>query len=667
MSKLRYKKGDKIGERYEVHEAFMGGMGEVYLCLDLDTTYPYALKTLQARYLTMPQVRNLFHQEVAIWIALPKHPHIVRCHFMKIVENQPFMFLEWIANDEGRGTNLRSWLQHGALDRRLVLDFAIDICRGLLHAHQSGIVHRDLKPENVLIAQGRVAKITDFGLAQVKAVLHTEDDQNLLGKLRLAGTPPYMAPEQWRGERLDGRTDIYAFGCLLYEMLTGRWPYLSSTRADFRRQHLNADIPKVADDDHFSIQPLLNRCLAKRSEQRFATVGDLLQQLTLIYKQQFAESPRVITISQEFTAIEYNNRGYTYQKLDRYVEALVDYTRAIQLDPTYAKAYSNRAVTYDKLKLYDKALKDHHRAIQLNPTDAQIYANRGATYDKLQRYEDALADYNRAIELDPTQAKPYSNRGVTLANLKHYDKALADFNRAIQIEPTYALAYSNRGYIHARVKQVDQALADYTTAIKIEPTLTLAYINRATLYRWLGRYNKALADYTKAIELDPTNGLSYANRGQIYAILARYHEALADLNQAIQLDPTESQSYIQRGQIYAILARYHEALADYSQAIKLNPNHAQPYANRGNIYHNLQRYDDALADYLQAIQLDPTLAQAYLNLGVILANRGTLREALPYFEKAAQLGHPQGAEFAAQARQMLEPATVLPPKRHQMA
>jgi serine/threonine protein kinase len=102
--KPRYQPGDKIGGRYQVHQALLGGMGEIYLCLDLEEMIPLALKTFQQRYLTKVQkLRVTFEQEVATWVALVKHPNIVRCFHMDTLDNQPFMILEWIAGEEGKG------------------------------------------------------------------------------------------------------------------------------------------------------------------------------------------------------------------------------------------------------------------------------------------------------------------------------------------------------------------------------------------------------------------------------------------------------------------------------------------------------------------------------------------------------------------------------------
>lgn len=717
--KPRYQPGDKIGGRYLVHQALMGGMGEVYLCLDLETIQPYALKTFQQRYLTKPKLRTAFENEVAIWVALEKHPNIVRCHFMEIIDNQPFMFLEWIASDESRGTDLRSWLRRGPLDLRLALDFTIDICRGLIHANekQPGIVHRDLKPENILVAQGRLAKITDFGLARIvqEAGLEitadteseTEGRQSLLGQGGIVGTPIYMAPEQWRREELDARTDIYAIGCVLYEMLTGHWPFRATSLDGLRRRHLEAHIPRLADRQSVpgSLDTLLTCCMAKQREDRFASVENLLQRLTLVYRQELDEMPRRITVSQGFTAREYCERGVTYERLGLYDQALADYDQSIELDstaatthfdrgvtnqhlgrydkalsdydeaikrrPDYQKAYANRGVVHFELERYDEALRDFAWAIRLDPTDALVYYSRANLYRRVERHEEALADYCRAIELDATDAESYYGRGLTYAKLQRHDESLADLARALELDPnlvfkldpTDAWLYCIRGLMYALAHRYDEAVADYDQAIQLDPDFALAYASRGVAYRKLHQYNEALADYDRAIQLDPTSAEVHYNRGLAHYHLQRYDEALADFSRAIQLDPTHAKAYSDRGLTYKRLKQYDEALADYNQAIQLDTTHALAYSNRGNIYSELRRYDEALADHTQAIQLAPTNATFHFNIGAVLANRGQLREALPHFEKAAQLGLSQGAQYAAQVRQMLgiEPTPQVDP------
>lgn len=678
---LRYRPGNKIGGRYQVHQALMGGMGEVYLCLDLETNLPFALKTFQHRYLTNAKLRQAFENEVATWVALENHPNIVRCFYLKVLNNQPFMFLEWIVGKDTRGADLRSWLRRGPLDLRLALDFIIDVCRGLIHAHQkqSGIVHCDLKPANILIAQGQVAKVTDFGLARVvqtaklEAITGTKDEvswrQSLFSHNGVVGTPPYMAPEQWRGEQLDVRTDIYAIGCILYELLKGYWPFRGPTIDSFRRQHLETDIFALKEHRSLpnSVNSLLAGCLAKCREDRFANVDDLLQQLTLIYFEQFNEPPNSTPVAGDFTVIDYNNRGLSYHELQKYEAALIDFDQALNLDPSLAATYNNRGNAYTKLERYDEALADFDQSISLDPTLAQSYYNRGTTYYALQRYKEALGDYTKAIELDPTFAVAYSSRGLLHDSLRQYDKALADYAHAIQLDPTDAITYFNRGLTYYNLKLYEKSLEACTNAIQHDPTYAQAYLNRGLAYCGLCQYDKAFTDFAKAIELNPNDAKAYYNRGNTYHDRGQYNEALADYLQAIELAPNFAAAYANLGATYASLERYREALLYLTQSFRLDSNDAKAYFNRGIIFERLQRYDEALADYTHAIQLDPNYALALLNLGALLANRGALIEALPHFESAALLGLPQAAVYAVQARKMLETQPTLQLSPFQLA
>lgn len=697
-SQFRYQPGDKIGGRYHVHRALMGGMGEVYLCLDLKTIQPFALKTFQQRFLTDPRIRKAFENEIATWISLEKHPNIVRCLHLETLDNQPFMILEWIASDESRSTDLRGWLRGRSLDLQSALNFVIDICRGLIHAQQKqlGIVHRDLKPENILIAQGQLAKITDWGLA--KAVETAKLDvampestasgrQSLWGRGGLVGTPSYMAPEQWRGETLDVRTDIYAIGCILYETLTGRRPFQSNTFDGLRCQHLEADIPRILDTTWSKpLNTLLSCCLAKQREQRFGTVSELLQQLILIYKHQFGAAPReaIILGGSEFTATDYNNRGCTFHSLGRHNEALTDFDRAIHLDPLVANAYSNRGNVYRSLRQYNKALADFDGAIQLDPTFPLPYVGRGAVYQELRRYDQAMSDYNHALQLDPNFTQVYTQRGFTYESMLRFDEALADHNKAIQLNQDLVEAYVNRCATFGMMNRLTEALADAEHAIHLNPMLPKAYMNRALTYMRLNRFNEALSDFARAIELDPNDAENYYNRAKLFEIFRKFDKAISDYSRAIQNNPNYSWAYNSRGYVYSILNHFDRALDDFTRAIEIDPNHVLAYTNRGTLYFQLDqcekaisdftkaiqidptniaaytnrgaayyqtnRYDEATADFKKGTELDPSNAIAYRNLGILADKCGLPQEALRYYESAAELGDAEAQAQIAQAK-----------------
>lgn len=651
----RYKKGDRIGNRYQVHQALLGGMGEVYLCLDLEGMHPYALKTFQQSYQTQA-LCQAFEMEVAIWVGLEKHPNIVRCFHMDTLDNQPFMVLDWVVGERGKGTDLRSWLQQGPLAMKLALEITIDICRGLQHAQQKqpGLVHRDLKPENILIAQGGMARVTDFGLAQIvaKAKLDTvnreaEGDwngpQSLVQAGGAVGTPAYMPPEQWRGELLDVRTDIYAVGCILYEMLSGQMPFQLGfsprTREEVDRWlgqmqalHKQGNRPELSDQLPTSLRSLVQHCLRRDPAERPDSLETMLANMTQLYWQAFGQTPPERPEPGKFTAGDYNNRGNTYLALGQNDRALADYQQTIQLDPQDATAYTNRGVTYSKIGQFDRSLADYDQALQLNPQYADAYFNRGNTYYKLQQHQLALADYSRVLNLDPTDSAIYNQRGIIYSELQQHQLALSEFNQAIDLDPKLARSYLLRGL----------------------------------LYQDLQQHQLALADFNRAIELDTEDKAAYFLRGKTYSELQQHQLALADFNRAIGLDAEYIDAYFNRGRTYLVLEQYQLALVDFNRAIDLDPEDYGAYVFRGNIYRELQQHQLTLADFNRAIELHPEEAISYLQLGVVLMDTGQLRESLSYLEKALQMGLDEARDLLAVVRQALK-GPVTTAETHQAA
>jgi serine/threonine protein kinase len=255
-----------------------GGMGEVYRARDATLKRDVAIKVLPEYWSRDPERLRRFEQEAQATAAL-NHPNIVSIFHVGQHDGSPYIVTELL-----QGETLRDRLRKGPMRLREVLDFGVELARGLAAAHDAGIVHRDLKPENIWVTKDGRIKILDFGLAKLdpaRAVapdgatvtLHQQTNPGLV-----LGTVGYMSPEQVRGQIADGRSDIFATGVILYEMLTGQPAFKKSTSADTVAAVLNEDPPAVSEvvsNVPPGLQRIVQRCLSKTPEQRFQHSSDL--------------------------------------------------------------------------------------------------------------------------------------------------------------------------------------------------------------------------------------------------------------------------------------------------------------------------------------------------------------------------------------------------------
>ena len=185
---------------------------------DIDGGHYYAMKTFAPpkRAISAEAVKEEFVNEIALWLELPPHENIVRAHFVEIIDGQPCLFLEYVHS--GAFRSLRDWI--GNLPFPKALDFAYQVCLGMECANRATqVIHLDLKPDNVLTSSEGVAKVTDFGVSR-----RFRPASGQLPRVS-AGSLPYESPEQLRGEVVGDRSDIFSFGVMFYEMLTGKLPY----------------------------------------------------------------------------------------------------------------------------------------------------------------------------------------------------------------------------------------------------------------------------------------------------------------------------------------------------------------------------------------------------------------------------------------------------------
>jgi len=275
--------GRTIGA-YEVQALIgAGGMGEVYRAVDTRLNRTVAIKTLPEHLANDPERRERFQREARIVSSL-NHPHICTLHDVGVQDDIHYLVMEHI-----EGETLEQRLQRGPLPLARALEYAIQIVDALDKAHRRGVTHRDLKPANVMLTKTGV-KLLDFGLAMRSApssVIAFGDttqggSKALTAEGAIVGTLQYISPEQLEGRPADPRTDIFAFGALAYEMITGRTAFHGSNRAQLVGAILKDDPPSLTDaapDVPRRLAQTLARCLSKDPDERWQSAADLLFEL----------------------------------------------------------------------------------------------------------------------------------------------------------------------------------------------------------------------------------------------------------------------------------------------------------------------------------------------------------------------------------------------------
>jgi eukaryotic-like serine/threonine-protein kinase len=272
--------GQIVG-RYKIHEKIgAGGMGEVFAAEDMRLKRKIALKILPALFSLDKERLHRFEQEACAASAL-NHPNILTVHEFGADEGTIFIASEFV-----KGETLRERLTGKSLDLSEALYIALQIAAALNAAHESGIIHRDIKPENIMLRDDGLVKVLDFGLAKLieKKNEPVDVEADTLSQVdttpgMVMGTPAYMSPEQVRGLPTDARTDIWSFGVVLYEMLTGRAPFAGETTSDKIASILKSEAAPLARNAPPELKRIIGKTLKKNQDERYQSIKDLLTDL----------------------------------------------------------------------------------------------------------------------------------------------------------------------------------------------------------------------------------------------------------------------------------------------------------------------------------------------------------------------------------------------------
>jgi len=500
-----FREGDSIQDRYDVIAVHRGGMGIVYGCLDRTLMLPRALKTLQLRLIADAHLRALFENEAAVWVKLGKHPCIVRAYRVDIIENLPFVVTEYVLGQEGKGSDLTSWVGTPELTKEMSVRVGLNIAQGMLHAVQQipGLVHRDLKPANVLVNSEGRAMVADFGLSAASSAS--------------AGTPAYMAPEQWRADLLDQSTDIYAFGCIMFEMLTSRRLFNAKSVGTWREKHLHHPAPRlqsIIPDIPGEIDFLLHRCLEKTPSKRPASWKEIIECLT---SSSFIRAIDRLqdTSASALQAMELNDAAYSLFNLKRFKEALAVADQLIELEPKSSFAWSRRAAPLMGMRDFDGALKACERALSLDSNNFDALTTKAGVLHEIRRYKDALQATTEGLRARPRHIGLLINRSLVLYHLGRFEEALPVADAAIQIVPNSTDAWNSKANILFKLGRLSEAAEAYSRQVRLDPVDFVAWYNLGFISQKIGRTDAAIAAYDHALKLDPASEVALSARASV--------------------------------------------------------------------------------------------------------------------------------------------------------
>jgi len=526
----RWQVGDKIENRYEIHHILGGpgksGMGIVYICYDHEISDPVAIKTFQDKYLTDLAAIKRFKWEAATWVRLEKHYNIVQAEYVKVIEGRPYIFMEYVVGDKQYGTDLSGWIRGGGLqrDRRadipLILNFAIQVCHGMIHAQNrfkemgKPFVHRDIKPQNIMVTQDKVVKVTDFGL--VKAFAEADEDipsttvgdesrrrLSLSKSGNVCGTPPYMSPEQCRGERdIDVRSDIYAFGCVLYEMLTGRYVFDVEKAEEFIYHHLKG-MPR-SPNAHKELDRVVMKCLEKEAGERYHDFEELEEVLSGIYYGLTGEMIQPPS-AQKLEAWELSNKGFSLENVGILQEAIDCYHQALKLNPNLVWAHNNLGSAYAAQGKPDEAVREYREALSINPNDAMAHYNLGNAYHAQGKFDEAIWEHRETLTINPNYAEAHNNLGNAYKAQGKFDEAIWEHREALKINPNLAEAHNNLGIAYSAQGKLDEAIGEYREALRLNPNGVAAHFNLGIAYSAQGKLDEAIGEYREALRLNPND------------------------------------------------------------------------------------------------------------------------------------------------------------------
>jgi tetratricopeptide (TPR) repeat protein len=502
--------GRTIGHYQIVAKLGEGGMGEVYLGTDPRLDRKVAIKVLPPGTTADEDAERRMLREARI-VATIEHPHVCTIYEIGSEGDRPYIVMQYV-----EGETLLERMNRGRIALSDTVDIASQITAALSEAHKRSIVHRDIKPGNIMIGPSGVVKVLDFGLAKSFDALENATQTAVSAVGFVAGTTPYMSPEQLRAESIDGRSDIFSLGVVLYEIASGRRP--------FDRQTAVATITAILTEEPAPIdsplQSIIERALAKAPSRRFPSAAAMQEALRGVATQ--TESPRQAgaagrrlvvapAVDAETEKLYLRGRVHWNKRHPEAVrQAIACFQEAIERDPLYANAYTGLADAYMLLGF-----------LQVLPP--------GEVMPK------AKAAARRAIEIDRTLVEPHASLGY-IAGFFDWDweNAKRELLEAMRLNPLYAWAPHWYGLL-ATPHSLAEAMEHVTRARDLDPLSPIMNTVVGLPLHQHRKYHDAIRVYSNVIQTDPNFAPAYYYIGMSYEQLGDYQAAVANLNRAAEI------------------------------------------------------------------------------------------------------------------------------------
>jgi len=681
------KRGTTFAERYEIIEGLgTGGMGKVYRVKDKKLDEEMALKILKPEIAADKGMIERFKNELKLSRKIA-HRSVCKMYDLNEEEGTHFITMEYVT-----GEDLKSYIRKkGKISEEDAISIAKQICEGLSEAHELGVVHRDLKPQNIMIDEKGRTKIMDFGIARsVEAPGMTQTGI-------MIGTPDYISPEQAEGEEADQRSDIYALGVILYEMVTGSVPFKGDTALSVALKHkskIPPDPKKLNPEVSEDLSRLILICMEKDRERRYQKAEELLADLRN-REEGFPLGTKIRPRRETFVAALIRKKLFTpalvvalaiigviiWQLLPQ-KEAIspgkpsVAVLPFIDLSPQKDQEYLCEGMADSIINALSKIKDIRVPAITSSSffkgkeRDLKEIGKRlnvkTVLQGKLQRADNRLritsqliniADesiiwseqYNRELDdvfaiqdeislavVDKLKIKLLGEEKARV--VKRYTEDPEAYN--LYLKGIYFMrTFTPEGY--------KRAIECFQQALQKDPNYALAYSGLAMndfLITFIGvvRPKEAVprmkANLKKALEIDPNLGEAHAVLGSIYANYDwDWQSAEQEFKQAVQLNPNSAHIHYMNAHSLAINGRHEEAVAEAKRAQKLDPINPLMNGYVGVAYFYGGQYDNAI-EVLQMTQtLSPNWWFSHYWLGFAYQGKSMLDKAIAEYEKAVEL------------------------------